>query len=323
MAASSRDTWTCRRRFCPFSRRDGEHRNHGFCCNACRKGEGWHTSNCGGRDQQITAAHREPEGEPEVHAPATQPKARPWATALPPYKKDLRRLHSDLSLTPPPGPPRYHALPGSPPDYFSGSPLRGLPLDGKEFNHAPPGRKFLLPLARKITLEEFWNEVEDYLEIIEKKMDSAAVESWRNLHQVANQTDRSRQLTIFVLAKGSTYLTPSSSFIDVHDLGVDATPPRDPTGRPIYEMKNVTGVDLKVQAVLATQTRTIDAIITARDMIEQGDLRHFAFVCSHATHRSVGCALMMASFVYHNASIVFSTSRTERAAEAHGMIDIT
>jgi len=88
-------------------------------------------------------------------------------------------------------------------------------------------------------------------------------------------------------------------------------------------MKQVTGIDLKVQAVLATQKRAVDAIIMARDMIEQGDLRHFAFVCSHATHRSVGCAMILASFIYHNASIVFSTPRTEASAKAHGTIDIT
>jgi len=180
-----------------------------------------------------------------------------------------------------------------------------------------------LPPERRIPLEEFWNEVEDYLDIIEKKMDSDAVEAWRKLEQVANLTDPNRQLTIFILAKGSNYLTPSSSFIDVHDLGVDATPPCDPRGHPIYVMKHVTGIDLKVQAVLATQTRAVDAVIMASNMIEQGDLRHFAFVCSHATHRSVGCAMILASFVYHKAAIVFSTPRTETSAKAHGMIDIT
>jgi len=228
-----------------------------------------------------------------------------------------------MSQTPPPGPARYHALPGSPPGFIIGLPPRGVPLDGKEFHHAPPGRKFLLPLGRRIPLEEFWNEVEDYLDIIEKKMDSAAVEAWRKLEQVANLTDPNRQLTIFILAKGSNYLTPSSSFIDVHDLGVDATPPCDPRGHPIHVMKHVTGIDLKVQAVLATQTRAVDAVIMASNMIEQGDLRHFAFVCSHATHRSVGCAMILASFVYHKAAIVFSTPRTETSAKAHGMIDIT
>jgi len=88
-------------------------------------------------------------------------------------------------------------------------------------------------------------------------------------------------------------------------------------------MKHVTGIDLKVQAVLATQTIAVDAVVMARDMIERGDLRHFAFVCSHATHRSVGCAMILASFVYHKAAIVFSTPRTETSAKAHGMIDIT
>ena len=80
-------------------------------------------------------------------------------------------------------------------------------------------------------------------------MNIPAVEAWRNLEQVISQTDQDRQITIFILAKGSSYLTPSSSAIDVHDLGVDATPPRDASGRPIYVLKDVTGIDLKVQAV--------------------------------------------------------------------------
>jgi len=155
------------------------------------------------------------------------------------------------------------------------------------------------------------------------KMNIPAVEAWRDLEQAISQTDQNRQLTIFILAKGSAYLTSSSSFIDVHDLGVDATPPLDESGRPIYVLKNVTGIDLKVQAVLATQAIAINAVVEARHRIERGDLRHFAFVCAHATHRSVGCAVLLASFVYHKAAIVFSTPRTESAARDKGMIAIT
>jgi len=312
MASSSRDVWTCKRLFCPFARRDGAHRNHGFCCNACRRGEKWHTSNCGGQYQETVAAqrepradaHQEPEGEPAAHAPATQPKARPWRNALPPYKQNF------LNGT----------LPGCP---VGGAPPRGLPSDGKEFYNAPPGTRFRLPDDRKVRLEDFWDCVEDYTDIINTRLDTTVNQAWRHLHQAASLTNPSRQLTIFVLAKGSTYLGQSSSFIDVHDLGVDATPRLDPAGAPLYEMKEVTGIDLKVQAVVATQRVAVDAIVRARDMIEEGDLRHFAFVCSFATHRSVACAMILASFIYHEASIVFCTRRTESSARNRGMISIS
>jgi len=165
--------------------------------------------------------------------------------------------------------------------------------------------------------------VEDYTDIINTRFDTTVNQAWRNLHQAASLTNPSRQLTIFILAKGSTYLGQSSSFIDVHDLGVDATPRLDPAGAPLYEMKEVTGIDLKVQAVVATQRVAVDAIVRARDMIEEGDLHHFAFVCSFATHRSVACAMILASFIYHEAAIVFCTRRTENSARDRGMISIS
>ena len=42
----------CRRESCPFVHRDGP-RRHGFCCNACRCGDPFHTSNCTGLGNQV------------------------------------------------------------------------------------------------------------------------------------------------------------------------------------------------------------------------------------------------------------------------------
>ena len=38
----------CIRLGCPYSRKNGEARGHGYCCNACRCGEWTHTKNCAG-----------------------------------------------------------------------------------------------------------------------------------------------------------------------------------------------------------------------------------------------------------------------------------
>ena len=42
---------TCQRSGCPYAHRYGP-RRHGFCCNACRRGEELHTNNCSGRSRR-------------------------------------------------------------------------------------------------------------------------------------------------------------------------------------------------------------------------------------------------------------------------------
>ena len=54
--------------------------------------------------------------------------------------------------------------------------------------------------------------------------------------------------------------------------------------------------------------------------IEDGELAEFTFVCTHATHRSVGMACLLASLIYNNAIIVLSTNRTHDDAMRFGMI---
>ena len=72
----------CVRLDCPHYRLHGESRRHGYCCNACRCGEGEHTKNCSGcnihkRDYLrsrspplIADANQLPMGRPPVRGPS-------------------------------------------------------------------------------------------------------------------------------------------------------------------------------------------------------------------------------------------------------------
>ena len=42
----------CKRAGCPHQHHDGP-RRHGWCCNACRLGEEFHTDNCSGRGERV------------------------------------------------------------------------------------------------------------------------------------------------------------------------------------------------------------------------------------------------------------------------------
>jgi len=180
-----------------------------------------------------------------------------------------------------------------------------------------------LPYDRRISKWDFWDELGDFMDIINAKMGYRTIDDWSALDRAIGQNNRDRELTIFVLAEDSVQLQTTPNFINVHELGVDATPPLDKQGRPIYILRDVTGIDFNVQAVLASQELAVNALISACEMIEGGDLRHFTFVCSHATHRSAGCAVLLASFVYHKASIVFSTRRTENSAASKGLVALS
>ena len=48
MLARRLDGFRCRRLACPYARRCSSARDHGFCCQACREGYGFHTRNCTG-----------------------------------------------------------------------------------------------------------------------------------------------------------------------------------------------------------------------------------------------------------------------------------
>ena len=92
----------------------------------------------------------------------------------------------------------------------------------------------------------------------------------------------------------------------------------------LYENTEVTGINWVVQAVLLTQNSCYTALKDAVFRIENSrrwqSHAQFAFACSHATHRSVGCAVLLATFFYKDARIRFTTRRTIRAAREFGMV---
>ena len=104
--------------------------------------------------------------------------------------------------------------------------------------------------------------------------------------------------------------------INVHAAGLDG---KSPFNEYDLRDKGVTGVDFRVQGVLVRQWRTVHVLISAVNTIVSKNLREFAFVCSHATHRSVGCCFLLAIFAFPRAKIVLTTRRTMEAARAQGL----
>ena len=82
----------------------------------------------------------------------------------------------------------------------------------------------------------------------------------------------------------------------------------------LYRLCDVTGVDERVQAVVASQEATASCLLVAFERIEEEDMHEFSFVCHGATHRSLACSLLLAAIAYPRATVHMTTRRTRRAA---------
>ena len=103
------------------------------------------------------------------------------------------------------------------------------------------------------------------------------------------------------------------SHVDVALRGVDGKCPN------MYKVCDVTGVDERVQAVVASQEATAHCLLDALERIEEEELDEFGFVCHGATHRSVACSFLLAALVYPEARVCLTTTRTRRAANLAGL----
>ena len=102
------------------------------------------------------------------------------------------------------------------------------------------------------------------------------------------------------------------AYVNLAERGVD--------GRSyLYELSKVTGVDECVQAVVACQEATANALLAALERIEDLDIFEFCFVCHGATHRSVACCFLLAAIAYPFAEVPLTKNRTRRAAESCGL----
>ena len=97
--------------------------------------------------------------------------------------------------------------------------------------------------------------------------------------------------------------------INVSKAGVDCNWPH------LYNLWDVTGVDERVQAMVASQEITAECLLAAMWNVEQYNYIEFSFVCHGATHRSVACCLLFTALAYRQASVHMTTRRTRSAAD--------
>ncbi len=102
-------------------------------------------------------------------------------------------------------------------------------------------------------------------------------------------------------------------YINVQEVRADSN---------LYEMGSVTGVDVRVLAVVASQLVTAEALLEALNRIERYDYTDFAFVCHGEMHCSVACCILLAAIAYPEAIVCLSTRRTQQAAEARGFVEV-
>ena len=137
-------------------------------------------------------------------------------------------------------------------------------------------------------------------------------EYWRTFQPLTNlPVNRERELVIHVRKEDNPGPGPNINFAR---LGLNAHRPS------LYNSREVSGIYFEVQAVLLSQIACVYGLTAAVQHIEIGELAEVTFVCTHATHRSVGMACLLAILIYNDATIMFSTQRTQDDARHFGMI---
>ena len=148
------------------------------------------------------------------------------------------------------------------------------------------------------------------------QLELGALACWERLSCKLSTVFRRRQLLLYALKQDSVpdgFEDPSMS-VNVHRMGLDAH------ARSLYALRDVTGLDFEVQAVLLTKACTSLSLLAACEAIEAFDRYEFAFVCHGATHRSVACCVLLAAIIYSDATVVLTTARTQAAAIARGLV---
>ena len=267
----------------------GSPRQHGFCCNACKYGEAGHTYHCTGYGYRGT-----------YHAPATL-----VATAA---------ITHDVVEEPNVEEPEPEAIPAFPGMYRTYS-----------FRDRGPEvcDTFRIPAAWACgdSDGDFMHHLYWFFHNYGLTPDWGVLRSWQEFLPRIHHVTMHRPLTIHVLSEeADEWLSQKYIGINLNRPGEYCLNARSTQ----HSMQDVTGINWVVQAVLLTQHSCSRALKDAVSWVEassnwQSD-PEFAFVCSHATHRSVGCAVLLATFIYKHARIRFTTKRTIQAAMDFGMV---
>ena len=142
------------------------------------------------------------------------------------------------------------------------------------------------------------------------QLSDAAQQAWKDFEDRLTSfwpTPAGRSLHLEPHAQNSIPPRFQASHIDVALAGVNGK-------STLYHLSEVTGVDERVQAVVASQDATAACLLVALERIEEKGMREFSFVCHGATHRSVACCLLLAAIAYPQARVHMTTRRTRDAA---------
>ena len=143
----------------------------------------------------------------------------------------------------------------------------------------------------------------------------AARIEWMRLSVLAEGLRHGRVVRISALAEDQVDATAGLEHVNLVRAGVSAY-------SHLYALQDVTGLDFRVQAVLATQLQAVRAMTGAVRTIENQDLMDYAFVCHGATHRSVGCCVLLLATAYQSGILRLTTLRTRNAALLWGLVQV-
>ena len=304
------DSLQCKRAGCLY-RHKWKLAGHGYCCNACRFGERWHTRNCHGYGCEVLEACNEFIYGLSEEFPQCNRAGCPYRHMEKPrdhgYCCNACRLGHSCHTRNCSGYGWPVVEAGMDPCMVSG--------DEKLYNSSHHHHLLRVPSFR---LPPSWHRgnangldfVSWYMHRYGLYMDAGTRRSWSVFSEHLEGVSNHRRVSLYAFAEGRV----PDRFAHTACINVGDTLTAHSS---LYQQSKVTGMDFRVQAVLITQAMTAHILSSAVDQIEHDELEEFAFVCRCATHRSVACCVLLGSLVYPNATLHFSTRRTQQAAEAH------
>ena len=301
----------CNRAGCPHQHHDGP-RRHGWCCNACRLGEEFHTDNCSGRGERV------------VDVPPAQPVCARVGCSF--AHLNGQRHHGYCCSACKRGDPvhtrnctgykqavtQLQSAHAHVPDATMLAPTQNSAVITDVTSRLHGLEAIYLPSTWRLGEDDdMLTHLEWYARRFGLDMEAGAMEAWKMLEDQPRRQRKTRPLRLYAFAQDST--PPGVAMINVHDRGLNAR------CNHLYRMQEVTGLDFRVQAVLITQQETACVLLDACRLIEVHGLNDFCFVCQGGTHRSVGCCVLLAALIYQNTEVILTTSRTRNAAVELGM----
>ena len=289
----------CERSGCPHHHLEGP-RRHGWCCNACRMGEEFHTINCSGKGERVIALPVRPLCIRKgcLHAHVAGPRRHGYCCNA---CKNGDPFHTHNCTG--------YVQQAEPPARGLGNTITTSNRETEAAVRLPPAWVVNTWSQADVMTHLKWYALRFGLD-----WESGALEAWEALALETRCCGRNRPLRLLAYAQDSA---PQRLMqINVAERGLTAVCDR------LHDMRDVTGLDFSVQAMLVMQKETAIILLDACRLIEMHGLAEFCFACHGGTHRSVGCCVLLAALVYQNADIILTTLRTRQAAQKRGLTNV-